>query len=182
MPDIDLSQNICQQRILRQRDAAQLTEEAVQRPPLVWSPLTDGVAKCFTSYVIPRDPERPFGIVRFAGPARGWLELTGREEELTSRGRFVEAAAGLIRDYRISHYWRPDDNPHAAECLLCGAPNPNHPEYVPADDFVQCDVIRQHTLDSPIPLQENRLFHLLYREINHDVDTLMTTQNIEVEF
>lgn len=120
---------------------------ALHRPPLVWSPLTDGVTKCFTPYIIPKDPERPFGYaVRL--PNGRWEERNGYEQELTRRSRFCDAAGGLIHQYRISHYSRHEDHPEADRCLLCNAPNPNHPDYDRTQDRVQCPVIRQHTMDA----------------------------------
>ena len=40
-----------------------LVTEALHRSPLARSLLPDGVAQCFTQYVISKDPERPFGYV-----------------------------------------------------------------------------------------------------------------------
>lgn len=113
---------------------------------------------------IPGDPERPFGIVRRQGEQR-WEELNGYRERLTSRGYFTDALAGLIRDWRISHWW--DDDPETTICLLCGAPNPNHAEYRKEDDNVQCQVIRDYTLDSypPEPLLRKRMNELVRRDI-----------------
>ena len=149
-----------------------LVGEALRRPPLVWSPLVDGITKCFTPYVIPKDPERPFGIARRL-PCGRWEEQTGYEEPLTRRGRLVDAAGGLISDYRISHYWRPDENPNADRCLLCGDPNANHPDYDHTQDTIQCLVIRRNVLDPPATEHHDRLRRLMHHLTTRDLEALL---------
>lgn len=139
---------------------------------MVRSPLTDGVAKCFTPYVIPGDPERPFGyVVRLANGL--WEERNGYEQELTRRGRFCDAAGGLIHKYRISHYSRPEDHPEADRCLLCHAPNPNHPDYDPTQDYIQCQIIRQHTMDALPNPYYYRMRNLMDDLVTADLQALL---------
>ena len=115
-----------------------LVEQALERDPLIWSPFEDDETRGYTPIPVRGDPERPFGIVRHEAPHE-WQELTGRRDVLTQRGYYHDALAGIIRDYRISHWW--NDDPQATNCLLCGAPNPGHPQYDYDLDNVQCPII-----------------------------------------
>ena len=141
-----------------------LAAQALERPALIWSPFQDDETRGYPPVPVPGDPESPFGIVRKKGE-HSWEELTGYEEHLTSRGYFNDALGGLIRDWRISHWW--NDDPYATACLLCGAPNANHPEYRREDDRVQCQVIRDYTMDShpEEPPLRRRMDELVDRDV-----------------
>ena len=141
-----------------------LAAQALERPALIWSPFQDDETRGYPPVPVPGDPESPFGIVRKNGEYQ-WEELTGYGEHLTSRGYFNDALGGLIRDWRISHWW--NDDPYAAACLLCGAPNANHPEYRREDDRVQCQVIRDYTMDShpEEPPLRRRMDELVDRDV-----------------
>ena len=141
-----------------------LAEQALERPALLWSPFADHETRGYSPVPLPADPERPFGIVRRIGEDR-WQELTGHREELTNRSYLTDALAGLIRDWRISHWW--NDDPQATNCLLCGEPNPNPPQYNRLEDRIQCQVMRDYTMDSypaKPPLRE-RMNQLVDRDI-----------------
>ena len=90
-----------------------LVEQALERDPLIWSPFEDDETRGYTPIPVRGDPERPFGIVRHKGPHR-WQELTGRRDVLTHRGYYHDALAGIIRDYRISHWWNDAPRPPIA--------------------------------------------------------------------
>lgn len=77
--------------------------------------------------------------------------------------------AGIIRDYRISH-WSNDD-PQITNCLLCNAPNSSHPQYDYDLDNVQCPIIRIYTMDAfpETPPLRNRMDELVRRDIEEVV-------------
>ena len=141
-----------------------LVEQALERDPLIWSPFEDDETRGYTPIPVRGDPERPFGIVRHEAPHE-WQELTGRRDVLTHRGYYHDALAGIIRDYRISHWW--NDDPQATNCLLCAAPNPGHPQYDYDLDNVQCPIIRIYTMDAfpETPPLRNRMDELVRRDI-----------------
>ena len=157
---------------------AGLVAEAIARPPMVWSPYDGRETKCYTPLPAPGDPERPFGIVRKIGE-HWYQELTGHEDLLTHRGRLVDAVGGLIRDYRISCYWQPDITPEARRCLFCGERNLNHPDFDRLSDPIQCQVIRDHTLDSPLRLVDNTMYRALDEAVTADVQAMLDSQNLE---
>lgn len=155
-----------------------LVAEAVTRPPMVWSPYDGRETKCYMPQPAPGDPARPFGIVRKV--EEHWFqELTGYEQLLTDRARLVDAVGGLIRDYRISCYWQPDAEPEARFCLLCGGSNLNHPEFDPLRAPFQCQAIRKHTLDSPIPHRDNQMFRTMDAAVTEDILAMLYSQNLE---
>lgn len=157
---------------------ARLVAEAIVRPPMVWSPYDGRETRCYTPLPAPGDPERPFGIVRKIGERR-FQQLTGHEELLTPRGRLVDAVGGLIFNYRISCYWQPDIEPEARLCLLCGSRNLNHPDFDRWTDPIQCQVIRDHTVDSPVRLADNLLYRTLDAAMIADVQAMLDSQNLE---
>lgn len=121
-----------------------LVEQALRRPALIWSPFDGHETRGYPPIPVPGDPERPFGIVRRI-KEYSWTELTGHEDILTHRTYFTDCLAGINRDWRISHWWH--DDPEATSCQFCGEINANHPDYRYAQDTIQCQIIRNHTLD-----------------------------------
>lgn len=159
-------------------ETVKLVTEAISRPPMTWSTYDGHETKCYRPLPAPSDPERPFGIVRKVDEHR-FRELTGYEEVLTHRGRLVDAVGGLIRDYRISCYWQPDVTPEAQRCLLCGERNLNHPDFDYLRDPIQCQVIRNHTLDSPLNLSDNTLYRTLDAAATADLIAMLNAQGLE---
>ena len=156
----------------------ELVNEAIARPPMVWSPYDGHEARCYTPLPMPGDPERLFGIVRKIADYR-FQQLTGHEDVIKNRTRLVDAISGMIWDFRLSCYWQPHLEPDARFCLLCGQRNPNHPDFDRFHDPHQCQTIRDHTVDSPLRLSVNPMYRTLEAATTADLRAMLSSQNLE---